>query len=102
MDRIISLFDLIIATAVLVVVLVSSWVAMNLKVNTNKERIRAMEQRVDAACNDHDSIRVEVDRKADKILVGEMKQDLLRELGGKIDALMKVIEAIAKKNNIET
>ena len=102
MEKGIHLAEFIIASLVLAGGIVTAWVQVNLRINTNNGRIETMESRIDDICAETTIIKTDVKSKADRDTVIDTKADLLRELGGKIDYLTRMMEALAKKNGLDS
>jgi len=95
MEKGVHIVELVVAILVLSGSMVAAWLNANLRINTNRERVRAMEIRLD-------DVDADLKKKADTNIVETLKSDLLRELGGKIDYLTRMMEAIAKKNGLDS
>ena len=95
MEKGVHIVELVVAILVLSGSMVAAWLNANLRINTNRERVRAMEIRLD-------DVDAELKKKADTNIVETLKSDLLRELGGKIDYLTRMMEALAKKNGLDS
>ena len=95
MEKGVHIVELVVAILVLSGSMVAAWLNANLRINTNRERVRAMEIRLD-------DVDADLKKKADTNIVETLKSDLLRELGGKIDYLTRMMEALAKKNGLDS